>query len=185
MIDEVIDNARQEMTAGVESFKRALAKIRTGRANLSILEGVKVDYYGTPTPLNQVAALAVPDPRLITIKPWEKNMVQEVEKVIRASDLGIQPQSDGEIVRLPIPPLTEERRKELVKGAKTRSEDAKIVIRNSRRDANEMIKSLQKDGDVPEDDAKKALKKVQDETDSYIKKIDEVFAGKEKEILEF
>lgn len=185
MMDEVITDAIKEMDGCIENFKRALSKIRTGRANLSLLDGVKVDYYGTPTPLNQVAALAVPDPRLITIKPWEKNMVAEIEKVIRASDLGIQPQSDGELVRLPIPPLTEERRRDLVKGAKTKAEDSKVAIRAVRRDANEMIKVLQKDGDVPEDDAKKGLKRVQDETDGAIKLLDDVLAGKEKEILEF
>jgi len=185
MIDEVLTDCRDEMNNGVDAFRRALAKIRTGRANLSVLDGIRVDYYGTPTPLNQVAALAVPDPRLITIKPWEKSMVPEIEKVIRTSQLGIEPQSDGEIVRLPIPPLTEERRRDLVKGAKAKAEDAKVAIRNARRDANEMIKDLQKDGDVPEDDAKKALKTVQDETDAFIKKVDEVLASKEKEILEF
>lgn len=185
MIEDVVTDCRQEMDNGVDAFKRALSKIRTGRANLSILDGIRVDYYGTPTPLNQVAALAVPDPRLITIKPWEKSMVPEVEKVIRTSGLGIEPQSDGELVRLPIPPLTEERRRDLVKGAKTKAEDAKVTIRNSRRDANEMIKALQKDGDVPEDDAKKGLKRIQDVTDDYVKQIDDIFAGKEKEILEF
>jgi ribosome recycling factor len=150
-----------------------------------MLDGVRVDYYGTPTPLNQVAALAVPDPRLITIKPWEKSMVGEIDKMIRASDLGLQPQSDGEIVRVPIPPLTEERRRELVKNAKGKAEEAKVAIRNSRRDANEMVKQLQKDGDIPEDDAKKGLKKIQDETDACIKQVDDILATKEKEILEF
>jgi ribosome recycling factor len=185
MIDEVIADSSSEMSNCIEAYKRALSKIRTGRANLGLLDGLKVDYYGTPTPLNQVAALAVADPRLITIKPWEKNMVTEIEKVIRASDLGIQPQSDGELIRLPIPPLTEERRRDLVKGARTKAEEAKVSVRSVRRDANEMVKTLQKDGDVPEDDAKKALKRVQDETDGFIKMIDDVFAAKEKDILEF
>ncbi|MFH1807188.1 MAG: ribosome recycling factor [Pseudomonadota bacterium] len=185
MIDDVISSCTDEMNDAIDSYKRALGKIRTGRANLSVLDSVRVDYYGTPTPLNQVAALAVPDPRLITIKPWEKNMIAEIEKTIRNSDLGMQPQSDGEIVRLPIPPLTEERRRDLVKGAKTKAEDAKVAIRNARRDANDMIKDLQKDGEIPEDDAKKATKRIQDETDAYIKKVDEVLATKEKEILEF
>lgn len=185
MMEEVIADCSSEMTAAVEAYDRALAKIRTGRANLGILDGIRVDYYGTPTPLNQVAALAVPDPRLITIKPWEKNMVSEIEKAIRTTDLGIQPQSDGELIRLPIPPLTEERRRDLVKGAKTKSEDAKVAIRSARRDANELIKTLQKDGDIPEDDAKKGLKRIQDETDSFIKRVDDLVAAKEKDILEF
>lgn len=184
MVNEIITDSKDEMSKAVEAFRREMSKIRTGRASLAMLDGIRVDYYGTPTPLNQVAALAVADPRLITIKPWEKNMVQEIEKVIRASDLGIQPQSDGELIRLPIPPLTEERRRDLVKGAKSKTEDAKVAIRNARRDANEMIKSMQKEGDVPEDDATRALKVIQDETDSYVKKIDEVFAAKEKDILE-
>lgn len=184
MVTEIITDCKDEMSKAVEAFRREMSKIRTGRASLAMLDGIRVDYYGTPTPLNQVAALAVADPRLITIKPWEKTMVQEIEKVIRASDLGIQPQSDGELIRLPIPPLTEERRRDLVKGAKSKTEDAKVAIRNARRDANEMIKSMQKDGDVPEDDATRALKAIQDETDSYVKKIDEVFATKEKDILE-
>ncbi|MBN2361948.1 MAG: ribosome recycling factor [Deltaproteobacteria bacterium] len=185
MIDEVCADCKKEMVGNVDAFKRALAKIRTGRANLAMLDGIRVDYYGTLTPLNQVAALAVPDPRLITIKPWEKNMVAEIDKMIRASDLGLQPQSDGEIVRVPIPPLTEERRRDLVKTAKGKAEEAKVAIRASRRDANEMVKQLQKDGDVPEDDAKKGLKRIQDETDASIKQVDEILAVKEKEILEF
>ena len=185
MIDEVCADCKKEMVNNIDAYKRSLAKIRTGRANLGMLDGIRVDYYGTPTPLNQVAALAVPDPRLITIKPWEKSMVGEIEKMIRASDLGLQPQSDGELVRVPIPPLTEERRRDLVKNAKGKAEEAKVAIRASRRDANEMVKQLQKEGDVPEDDAKKGLKKIQDETDASIKLVDEILATKEKEILEF
>jgi ribosome recycling factor len=185
MIDEVCADCKKEMFNNIDAYKRSLAKIRTGRANLGMLDGIRVDYYGTPTPLNQVAALAVPDPRLITIKPWEKSMVGEIEKMIRASDLGLQPQSDGELVRVPIPPLTEERRRDLVKGAKGKAEEAKVAIRASRRDANELVKQLQKDGDVPEDDAKKGLKKIQDETDACIKQVDDILAAKEKEILEF
>ena len=184
MIKDIVADCKEEMNKAVAAFRRDLGKIRTGRASLSMLDGIRVDYYGTPTPLNQVAALAVADPRLVTIKPWEKTMVQEIEKSLRSSDLGIQPQSDGDLIRLPIPPLTEERRKELVKGSKGRSEDAKVAIRNARRDANEMLKGLQKDGDIPEDDAKKGLDLIQSETDAFVKKIDEVFAVKEKEILE-
>jgi len=185
MMDEVCADCKKEMVNNIDAYKRGLAKIRTGRANLAMLDGIRVDYYGTPTPLNQVAALAVPDPRLITIKPWEKNMVGEIEKMIRSSDLGLQPQSDGELVRVPIPPLTEERRRDLVKSAKGKAEEAKVAIRASRRDANEMVKQLQKDGDVPEDDAKKGLKKIQDETDACIKQVDDILVAKEKEILEF
>lgn len=184
MIKDIVADCKEEMNKAVEAFRRDLSKIRTGRASLSMLDGIRVDYYGTPTPLNQVAALAVADPRLITIKPWEKTMVQEIEKSLHMSDLGIQPQSDGELIRLPIPPLTEERRKDLVKGSKGRTEEAKVAIRNARRDANEMLKGLQKDGEIPEDDAKKGLDLVQVETDNFVKKIDEIFAAKEKEILE-
>ena len=139
MIDDIILETEDKMDKAVQFLQQELSGLRTGKANPALVDTIQIDYYGTPTPLNQVAALAVPDPRLITIKPWEKSMVAEIEKVIRTSDLGIQPQSDGELIRLPIPPLTEERRKELVKGAKTKAEDAKIAIRNARRDANEML----------------------------------------------
>lgn len=169
----------------VEALKAALTRIRTGRANLSILDAVRVDYYGTKSPLNQVAALSTPDPRLITIKPFDKSILQDIEKVLRASaELGLSPQNDGEKILLPIPPLTEERRKEFTKLAKGKGEDAKIAIRNARRAANDAIKAFEKDGDVPEDDSKKAVEKVQTVTDKFVKQVDEMVGKKEKEILD-
>jgi ribosome recycling factor len=153
-------------------------------ANLSLLDGIKVDYYGTPTPLNQVASLNVADARLITIKPWEKNMIPVIEKAIRSSDLGLNPVADSELCRLPIPPLTQERRKELVKQIKKMTEDARVAVRGARRDANDMLKEAEKDGDVTEDAAKGGTKKIQDLTDKYVAMVDDVSAKKEKEILD-
>ncbi|MEW5852286.1 MAG: ribosome recycling factor [Myxococcota bacterium] len=184
MFEDVISETRSAMIAAVEALKAQLSKVRTGRANLAILDGIRVDYYGTPTPLNQIASLTVADPRLIVIKPWEKRLLADIEKAIKASDVGITPQNDGEIVRLPIPPLTEERRKDLSKQARGKGEDAKLVIRNSRRDANDMIKEMEKDGTITEDDSARALKRIQDETDAHIKQVDDVVAKKEKEIME-
>src|SRR5687768_3043975 len=172
------------MKRAIEAFQRDLSRVRTGRANLSLLDGIKVDYYGTPTPLNQVASLNVADARLITIKPWEKTMIPVIEKAIRSSDLGLNPVADSELVRLPIPPLTQERRKELVKQIKKMTEDARVAVRGARRDANEMVKEAEKDGDVTEDDAKTTTKKIQDLTDKYIAQVDDVGGKKEKEILE-
>lgn len=185
MQEDVINEMKGRGDDAVDALKNALTRIRTGRANLSILDNVRVEYYGAKTPLNQVATLTVSDPRLITIKPFDKSIMGDIEKVIRsASDLGISPQNDGEKILLPIPPLTEERRREFTKVAKAKGEDAKISIRNARRDANEMIKSLEKDGDVPEDDAKKALERIQKLTDDYVKTVDETVSKKEKEIME-
>jgi ribosome recycling factor len=176
-----------EMNAqeAVDALKSALSRIRTGRANLSVLDAVRVDYYGTKSPLNQVATLAVPDPRLITIKPFDKSVLSDIEKVLRSSsDLGLSPQNDGEKILLPIPPLTEERRREFTKLAKGKGEEAKVSIRNARREANDALKKKEKDGDIPEDDAKKALEKVQTLTDKYVKQVDDMVGKKEKEILE-
>jgi ribosome recycling factor len=161
-----------------------LGKVRTGRASVSILDGIRVDYYGTPTPLNQIASLNVPDPRLITVKPWEKSLIPEIEKTIRSAQLGLNPSSDGEIVRLPMPPLTEERRKDLVKMVKKMAEEAKVALRSARRDANEMLKELQKDKAITEDEEKAGLKRVQDTTDAAVTKVEEIVGKKEKEILE-
>ena len=184
MINDISNDSEEGMKKAVESFKRDLAKIRTGRANTAMLDGIKVDYYGTPTPVNQVATVQVVDARLITVKPWEKNMIPVIDKAIRASDLGINPVADAELVRLPIPPLTQERRKELVKLIKSMTEDAKVALRNLRREANEMLKSLLGDGDITEDDNKKGLKLVQDSTDKNIASVDDIAGKKEKEILE-
>lgn len=181
---EVLDDFKASVQATIDSLRGDLKKLRTGRANVSLLDGVRVDYYGSPTPLSQVAQLTVADARMITIKPWEKQIIGDIEKAIQVARLGITPQNDGEFIRLPIPPLTEERRKDLVKQAKARGEDAKIAIRNGRRDANEMLKVAEKDKDISEDDLKRALEKVQSETNSGTKSVDETLTRKESEILE-
>lgn len=184
MVEEILEECEAGMKRAMDAFARDLSRVRTGRANLSLLDGIKVDYYGTPTPLNQVASLNVADARLITIKPWEKNMIPVIEKAIRSSDLGLNPVADSELVRLPIPPLTQERRKELVKQIKKMTEEARVAVRGARREANDMLKEAEKDGDVPEDVAKLGAKKIQDLTDRYIAEVDEVGGKKEKEILE-
>jgi ribosome recycling factor len=184
MVNDVIKDLQASLDKGIDAFKRDLGKVRTGRANLAILDGVWVDYYGTPTPLNQVASLNVPDARLITVKPWEKSLIPEIEKSIRAAQLGLNPSSDGELVRLPMPPLTEERRKELVKVVKKMSEEAKVHLRAGRRDANEMLKDLLKEKAITEDEEKQGLKRVQDTTDGAVAKVDELTAKKEQEIME-
>lgn len=182
---EVLKELESNNQKAMEALVAALARIRTGRANLSMLDSIRVEYYGSKSPLNQVATLTVVDPKLITIKPYDKSLLQEIDKVLRAaSDLGISPQNDGEKVLLPIPPLTEERRREFTKVARSKGEDAKIAVRNGRRDANEMLKMLEKDGELPEDDAKKALEKVQVLTDKYVKQVEDTIAKKEKEIME-
>ncbi|BCA79570.1 ribosome recycling factor [Desulfuromonas sp. AOP6] len=184
MYKDVLDNARQNMDKALDNLKREFSRVRTGRANVSLLDEVRVNYYGTPTPLNQVGTLTVPEPRLITIQPWEKQLIPEIEKAIYKSDLGLNPSSDGQLVRIAIPPLTEERRKDMVKQVRRMGEDAKVAVRNARRDANEMLKKLEKDKEISEDDLKRAEKEVQDLTDAHIKKIDDTVAHKETEIME-
>jgi ribosome recycling factor len=184
MVSDVLKDLQASLEKGIDLFRRDLAKVRTGRANVAILDGIKVDYYGTPTPLNQVASVSVPDARLITIKPWEKTLIPEIEKSIRAAQLGLNPNSDGEIVRVPTPALTEERRKELVKVVKKMSEEAKVALRGHRRDANEMLKDFLKDKQITEDEEKAGLKKVQDATDVAVTKVDEILVKKEAEIME-
>ena len=185
MIESIYEDTSESMEKSVEALKRDLKRLRTGRASLSILDGIKVDYYGTLTPLNQMATLAVPESRLITIQPWDVSVIKEMEKALLKSDLGLTPSNDGKIIRIAIPPLTEERRKELVKVVHKMCEDYKISLRNIRRDANEMLKSMKKDGDISEDDLYKAQDQVQKITDEHIKLIDDCFKDKEKEILEF
>ena len=185
MIDDIYQDTRESMSKSIESLNRELKRVRTGRASLSILDGIKVDYYGTLTPLNQMATLAVPESRLITIQPWDVSVIQDIEKAILKSDLGLTPTNDGKILRISIPPLTEERRKELVKMVHKMCEDHKVSVRNARRDSNELLKSLKKDGDISEDEAFKAQDEVQKITDEHIKLIDECYSTKEKEILEF
>ncbi len=184
MVDEVLEETEAGMTKAVEAFKRELAKVRTGRANLSLLDGIRVEYYGTPTPLGQVATLAVADARLITIKPWEKNLLPVIEKAIRISGLGLNPVTDSEQIRLPIPALTKERRKELVKVIKKMTEDARIAVRAARRDGNDMLKDAEKEKEISEDDHKRGEKKIQEVTDKYVSSVDGIGESKEKEILE-
>ncbi len=184
MIADVKSNASAGMTKALESFKRDLSKVRTGRASLSLLDDVKVDYYGTPTPLNQVGSMAVPEPRLITIQPWEKNLIGEIEKAILKADLGLNPNSDGQVIRLVFPPLTEERRKEMVKQVKRMGEDAKVGIRNVRREANDTLKKLEKDKDITEDELKRGEKEIQDVTDEFVARVDKVIEEKEKDLME-
>jgi len=183
LADDVIQDLHARIAKTHEHFRAELQGIRTGRASLHVLDGVRVDYYGTPTPLNQVATLAVADARLITVKPWEKNLIPVIDKAIRDANLGLNPQSDKELVRVPIPALTEERRKEIVKQVKGKGEEQKLAIRNERRDAKELLEQGEKDGEIAADEAKKALDKVQKETDEGVKKIDEMVAAKDKEVM--
>ena len=185
MIESIYDETRDSMGKSIDSLKKDLNRLRTGRASLSIFDGLKVDYYGTLTPLNQMATLAVPESRLITIQPWDVSVIKDIEKALLKSDLGLTPSNDGKIIRLAIPPLTEERRKELVKVVHKMCEGHKVSIRNIRRDANDLLKGLKKDGEISEDDAFKAQDQVQKITDEQIKLIDECYLEKEKEILEF
>ena len=185
MIESMYQETRESMQKSIDALENDLKKIRTGRASLSILDDIRVDYYGTPTPLNQMASLSTPESRLITIQPWDVSVIKDVEKAILKSDLGLTPSNDGKVVRISIPPLTEERRKQLVKVIYKKSEEHKISIRNVRRDTNDLLKSLKKDGEISEDDAFKAQDQVQKITDEHIKLIDDVCKNKEKEILEF
>lgn len=182
--DDVMKDLKGSIDKTMEDLKAGLAKIRTGRASLGMLDGIRVDYYGTPTPLAQCAALAVPEPRMITVKPWDKSIMKELEKAIREANLGLNPMNDGELIRLPIPPLTEERRKDIAKQVKTKGEDHKVAIRNERRDANEKLKVLLKDKKITEDESKRTQEKVQKETDAGVAKVDELVAKKEKEVME-
>jgi ribosome recycling factor len=185
MIDDIYQETRERMEKSITALNNELKRVRTGRASLSLLDGVRADYYGTQTPLNQMATLAVPESRLITIQPWDTSAIKEIEKAILKSDLGLTPTSDGKIVRISIPPLTEERRKELVKVIHKMCEESKIAVRNIRRDANDLVKGLKKDGDISEDDAFKSQDNVQEITDEFTKRIDDIYKEKEKEILEF
>jgi ribosome recycling factor len=183
MIKEIAEDAKRRMDKSMEVLQKELAAIRTGRASLSILDHVRVDYYGTPTPLNQVANLAVPEANLITIQPWEPPMLEKIEKAILSSDLGVNPANDGKILRLPIPPLTEERRKALVKQVGKIAEESRTAIRQVRRDVNDRLKKLLKDKTISEDDEKRALKEVQDLTDAHIKKVDDLVKKKDQELM--
>jgi ribosome recycling factor len=180
----VIDETGDAMKKAIEHLRHDLQKIRTGRANTALLDGIQVEYYGTPTPLNQLATLSAPDPRLIVISPFDKSSIQAIEKAIQASDLGLTPANDGKVVRIPIPPLTEERRKELVKHVHKVAEQHKVGVREARRDGLALLKDAQKDGTISEDERHRAEKKVQDLTDEHTATIDKMSEQKEKEVLE-
>lgn len=184
MLNDVYKDVKGKMEGTVAALKREFGTIRAGRASLSVLDGITVDYYGVPTHLNQVATLSVPESRLIVIMPWEAKILPDIEKGIMKSDLGLTPTNDGKVIRLAFPPLTEERRKDLVKVAKKMAEESKVAIRNIRRDGNDFLKEMEKEKDISEDDHKKGQEEVQKITDSYIAKIDEILTHKEKEIME-
>ena len=183
-MDEVLELAKDGMEEAIDRLRKSLTKVRTGRANPAMLDGVRVDNYGSMMPLNQVSTVSVGDARLLVVKPWDRNMVGPIEKAINAQNLGLNPQSDGTVIRLAIPPLTEDRRKGLVKQVKEYSEEAKVAIRGTRRESNEELKELEKKGKISEDDLKKALEKVQEVHDKYIGQVDEITKKKEAEVME-
>ncbi|MGD9975496.1 MAG: ribosome recycling factor [Desulfatirhabdiaceae bacterium] len=185
MIDLIMDEARDAMSKSISALKNEFKRVRTGRAAVTLLDGIRVDYYGTPTPLSQIASLAAPESRLLTIQPWDATVIKDIEKAILKSDLGLTPGNDGKIIRISIPPLTEDRRKSLVKVIHKMSEEHKVAVRNIRRDSNEQLKVLKKDGEISEDELFRSQEKIQKITDECIKLIDGVYAEKEKEILEF
>ncbi|WP_100330941.1 ribosome recycling factor [Bacillus xiapuensis] len=184
MPKQVMEQMKERMTKAIQAFTRELASIRAGRANASLLDRVMVDYYGAPTPINQLASVSVPEARLLVIQPYDKTALGDIEKAILKSDLGLTPSNDGSVIRLAFPALTEERRKELVKLVKKEAEDAKVAIRNIRRDANEDFKKLEKAGDITEDELRGYTDDVQKETDQFIAKVDSISKDKEKEIME-
>ena len=184
MASDVIDGLQEKMEDSIEAFKRELVRIRTGRASLSLLDGVKVDAYGSMLPMDQVGTLTIPESSMIAIKPWDPQMLAVIEKAILASDLGLTPANDGNVIRLTIPPLTEERRKELVKRVKKIGEEFKVAVRNVRRETNDTLKKQKKDKEISEDDMFRLQEEAQKETDAFIKKIDEIAAGKEKDVME-
>jgi ribosome recycling factor len=183
-VKEIDTNARQRMEKALSDLQHAMATIRTGRASVHLLDNVRVDYYGTPTPVNQLANLHVPEPGMITVQPWDVSLIGAIEKTIRAAELGVNPSNDGKIIRIPIPPLTEERRKELVKKLHGVAEDHRVAVRNIRRDSNEHVKKLTKDKKINEDEDRRAHDEMQKLTDSFMQKIDQAAKAKEKEILE-
>ncbi|GAA4814988.1 ribosome-recycling factor [Marinicella pacifica] len=184
MISDVIKEAKQRMDKTIEALRNELKGVRTGRANTNLLDGIMVDYYGTASALNQVANVAVQDARTLTVTPWEKNMIEPIEKAIMASNLGLNPVSAGMVIRIPLPPLTEERRKELVKMVGQIAENSKISIRNLRRDANSQLKTMESNNELTEDDLRGGEKQVQEVTDEYIKKVENVVAEKEHELMD-
>jgi len=184
VIADVITDTKTRMAKAIEATKHEFSSLRTGRASPALLEQIRVDYYGTPTPINQLATITVPEPRLLVVQPWDRKMVKDIERGILKSELGLVPSSDGTHVRVPIPSLTEERRKELVKIAHRHAEEGRVAIRNVRREAKEMIEKLEEDGDISEDDAKRGLDELQKLTDKYIADVEALLASKDKEIME-
>ena len=184
MIDEILGDLKTSIQKSQEAFKRELSKLRTGRAHAGMLDSIRVDYYGSPTPLNQLATINVPEPRMLTVRPWDKGAVKLVDKALRESDLGINPLVDADVIRIPIPQLTEERRKELVKIVKRLGEDCKVAVRKHRHDALDMLSAMQDDGDASEDDVNRARKKVEEIVAEAGKKIDDIQQAKEKDIFE-
>lgn len=182
-MDAVFTKAKEKMEKCLDALNRDYKAVRAGRANPAILDRVTVDYYGTPTPINQMAAISVPEPRMLMIQPWDASTLKDIEKAINTAEIGINPSNDGKVIRLVFPALTEERRKELVKDISKRGEEAKVAIRNVRRDAMDDIKKLKKDNEITEDDQKNGEKKLQDITDSYIKQVEEMVKKKEDEVL--
>ena len=183
MVDDVINEQKTKIDTTLEHLRRELSKLRTGRASINILDGIKVDYYDTPTPLNGVASISVPEARLIVIKPWDKTVLSHIEKALFDANLGVTPQNDGEIIRLPFPPLTEERRKDIVKQVKAKCEEFRVAVRGERRDANENLKMLLDEKEITEDEHRKGQERVQQQTDAGIEKIDEIQAAKEKDVM--
>jgi ribosome recycling factor len=184
-VKEIEANARSRMEKALADLQGEMAQFRTGRASINLLDSIRVEYYGSPVPLNQVAQLHVPEPAMITVQPWDTSMIREIEKAIRQSDLGLNPSNDGKIVRIPIPPLTEERRRDLAKKLSHFTEERRVVLRNMRRDANEQLKKLTKDKLISDDDERHGLDVIQKLTDGQIAKLDQISKAKEKEILEF
>lgn len=184
MINDVFDQLKKDMEKSISAMKAALQRVRTGRASIGLLDGIMVDYYGTMTPLKQLATLAVPEPRMITIQPWDKGAIAPIEKSIMKSEFGLTPANDGKIIRVPIPPLNEERRRDLVKMVKKVAEEYRVEVRNHRRDANAMLKDLEKEKEISQDQLKTGQDKVQEFTDEHIRKIDSILGDKEKEIME-
>lgn len=184
MIASIHNETKDRMAKSIDALKKEMQRVRTGRASASMLDSVKVDYYGTLTPLNQMASISIPESRLITVQPWDVSALKEIEKGILKANIGLTPSSDGKIIRISVPPLTEQRRKEIVKLVNKTCEEFKVAIRNIRRDSNELLKNLKKDNEISEDQQFKAQDKVQAITDDHIKMIDEILKDKEKEILE-
>ncbi|MCR4418926.1 MAG: ribosome recycling factor [Clostridia bacterium] len=182
-MQDLLKDVNERMQKACEVLRKELAALRAGRASPALLEKIEVDYYGVPTPVNQVATITAPDARLLVVQPWDKSLVPKIEKAILKSDLGVNPTSDGTVVRIPIPPLTEERRKEMVKVVRKKGEEARVAIRNVRRDGNERVKGAEKEGLISEDQAKRTQEEIQKLTDKYIKEVDRILEAKEEEIL--